>query len=145
MLKKEPKKLSWKAVRRGDLYCAPACGRGCTSLEHMTAMNIARAMVERLGQGWKPEISENLGWHAWVRSPCGRIRLLADKWRGELTGYSAFLNHASDHPGGKWVGNGATPEAAVKEAIKQGLRYQKDVNAILEGLEDWKPSGTIKK
>lgn len=53
----------WTPVRRGRVYCSPACGRGCTHAEFMTATRKAKALVKRLGAGWKPCVWENLGWH----------------------------------------------------------------------------------
>src|SRR5579872_5750076 len=86
------KALSWKAVRKGKLYCAPACGRGCTYLEYMTATNIAHAMVDRLGKGWKIKVFENMGWHTGIVSPCRRIYVSADFFYGALGGYTAYLS-----------------------------------------------------
>lgn len=53
----------WTPKRRGKIYCSPACGLGCTHAEFMTATRKAKALVKRLGAGWKPRVWENLGWH----------------------------------------------------------------------------------
>jgi hypothetical protein len=56
-------KLSWKPVRKGQVYCAPACGGGCTWAAHQQAWERARELCDRLGPGWKPHVWENLDWH----------------------------------------------------------------------------------
>ena len=59
------KKLSWKAVRRGDIYCAPACGARCTYEAYKNAVESAKATVKLMQpqKGWKIRVWENLGWH----------------------------------------------------------------------------------
>lgn len=63
------KRDRWKAVRRGQRFCAPACGRGCTIHEYNAAKRNADAMVKALGQGWRAVLSENLGWFARAEHP----------------------------------------------------------------------------
>lgn len=64
-------KLSWRPVREGDRFCAPACGRGCTHAEYVDALTKAAAVVKSLGPGWKPVVSENLGWYYSVEHVSG--------------------------------------------------------------------------
>ena len=54
----------WKPVRRGNIYCSPGCGRGCTHREYLTMKNQAVLMCKTLSDGWEPVITENLGWFA---------------------------------------------------------------------------------
>lgn len=101
--------LSWKAVRRGRIYCAPACGAGCTFDAYTKALKEATALAKRLNkvsEGWKPVVHENLGWH-WRVS---KGKLDVHKWRsGE---YGVFLQTSP-----QIVTSGPTPEAAVHDAI----------------------------
>lgn len=61
---KQPKKLSWKPVRRGRIYCAPACGGRCTHADCLAAHREAKALVARMkSRGWKIRVWENIGWH----------------------------------------------------------------------------------
>src|SRR6266404_9845304 len=55
--------LSWKPVRKGKFYCAPACGGGCLLGDFDRAMAAACACARELGSGWAPDVYENLGWH----------------------------------------------------------------------------------
>lgn len=50
-------------LKRGHIYCSPACGRGCTLNEYEAASKTAMWMVGVLGEGWIPNVWENLGWH----------------------------------------------------------------------------------
>lgn len=56
-------RLSWKPIRKGGIYCAPACGGGCKWDAYQKARRDAAALAKKLGPGWKPRLNENLGWH----------------------------------------------------------------------------------
>lgn len=53
----------WTPVRRGDVYCSPGCGMGCTVYDFEAAQTNAHALASVLGPKWKPHVWENLGWH----------------------------------------------------------------------------------
>lgn len=100
--------LSLPAVRKGNRYCAPWCGRGCTWAEHQAAVAGAARLVGRLGPGWKPQVHENLGWHYGAISRCGQVKVSPSGKRG----FMAFFGDAG-RPGGQWVAHGPTPQRAV--------------------------------
>jgi hypothetical protein len=88
---KPARTLSWRAVRRGKLYCAPACGGGCTIAEFDLAMAAACACARALGNGWVPDVYENLGWHWQVaRTGLGSTEFTVSRARGD-TAYWANL------------------------------------------------------
>lgn len=62
---KEPKRLSWKPYRRGDIYCSPACGGRCTYAEYQKAIRDAERTRKQMDKPelWVARIHENLGWH----------------------------------------------------------------------------------
>ena len=84
---------SWKAVRRGDVYCAPACGGGCTHAAYMQAQLGGERLARRLGPGFKPEVWENLGWHYCAVSK-GNHSLGVDQ--GSLAVKVAMGNHSTN-------------------------------------------------
>lgn len=64
LIRHERKLLSWKPSRQpGGIYCSPACGLHCRMAEYKIARTQSRALVTKLGRGWRPVIWENCGWH----------------------------------------------------------------------------------
>ena len=146
---KKPKPLSWKPRRRGDTYCAPACGHGCTWEERQQAKRNAKALARHMGRGWTTRVHENMGWHYTVISPCGRIKL-HEYWRhvepeaGVVDRlavlvpdhYAAFLGEP-DSPGGKWAESGDTPEEALRSVVAGAKAKLAKIQASIAGLEEW--------
>ena len=69
--------LSWIPRRRGAIYCAPACGHGCTYAAYERATENARRLAAILSFAthatWLPHVWENLGWH--YEAYCGVARV----------------------------------------------------------------------
>ncbi|MCP3980778.1 MAG: hypothetical protein GY716_15860 [bacterium] len=100
----------WEAVSDGVMYCAPACGRGCTWGEHTSALRHAIVACEQLGDGWVPALTENLGWHCAIRRGSVRISI------GQ-NGYSMLSTEFARVRGvGGIIGEGATPAEALADA-----------------------------
>jgi len=147
--KTKPKKLSWKARRKGKIYCAPACGADCTWAAYKLAKRRANALAKRMGKGWTIRVHENMGWHYNVVSPCGRIKLHED-WRradeeadiidqlAELVPdyYSAYLGDP-DSSGGRWAEHGDTAEEAIRNVVAAGQADLARISAVIGGLERW--------
>jgi hypothetical protein len=121
--------LSWKPKKKGDIYCAPACGRGCTLKEHERAQKRGKKLVKRLGPGWELQVWENLGWHYCAVSECGRIKV--HPYRRRSDGFHAFLGHGV---GGRWTGDGATPKKAVAAVIAEARADVEGLMSLVEGL-----------
>lgn len=142
--------LSWKAQKQPDgVYCAPACGRKCTQAEHDLALKRAKALVAKLGADkWKPRVWENLGWHYAAQSKCDRMSV-SEYWpsrnRSDAVSklgalvpdhYTCFMNEAGQLPGGRWVGEGKTPQEAVADAVAQARDERDRLLAVLDGILD---------
>jgi len=110
----ETKALSWQAVRRGHIYCAPACGGKCTGAAFQLATDRAEALCKRFVGVWKPRVHENLGWFAGAVYAGGHMNVSIHDYSGVVS-YSAFID-TDKGPGGRWHGNGDTPEKAIEEA-----------------------------
>ena len=58
---------NWTPVRKGDIYCSPACGADCTYGEYIEATKKAEQLAikcsNEIGGKWEIRVSENLGWH----------------------------------------------------------------------------------
>lgn len=129
------KPLSWKPRydRKRLIYCAPACGGDCKTADHDRAKLIGEALAIRLGAGWKPHLNHNLGWHASVISPCGRIKLHpAILPNGTVKEYTAFLGEPGS--GGRWVQDGSSPELAIAKVIRVAKADLVRMGAVLKGL-----------
>lgn len=107
--------MTWVPVRKGEIYCAPACGRGCTWREYQAAQRSAKRMIKQLrnvptpfeqfDDEWEAYVRENLGWFSSVSK--GSISVYD---HGHL--YSAFLNVS-----GPWGGNLVVQARTPKEAV----------------------------
>lgn len=53
----------WLPVLRGDIYCSPACGGNCTKSAYDNAVMVSNRLASQLGDGWIPEVFENMGWY----------------------------------------------------------------------------------
>lgn len=94
----------YKAVRRGEIYCAPFCGHNCTYAEYLAAQARADVALSELGPGWKARIWEGFGWHASVIDSSGHIRINIYAY-GSGSRYTAFFSLDPTAPGcvGAWV------------------------------------------
>lgn len=88
----------WTPHRRGEVYCSPRCGAGCTHAAFERATAEAEALCSRLGEGWRPRVWENMGWHYAAQKGCLALHpntggsTVKPGWR--VTGYTAFFNSA---------------------------------------------------
>lgn len=62
------KELSWKPVRRGRIYCAPACGSKCLWVDYQRARAAATKLQQRIGDPFRMRVWENMGWHYCVET-----------------------------------------------------------------------------
>lgn len=122
---KKQKQLSWKPRRRGRLYCAPACGHGCTWDEYQQAKKDAKALAASLGPKWIPRVHENMGWWYSAFSPCGRIYVSSS--------FCAFLGEPFSCAG-TWAEQGRTAKTAVRNVIRAAKRQLAKINAIIKDL-----------
>lgn len=47
----------------GGVYCSPRCGCRCTKAAFDLATKQSNDLCAQLGEGWKPRVLENGGWH----------------------------------------------------------------------------------
>jgi hypothetical protein len=104
--------VNWKPVRDGDTYCSSACGGRCTWGAYERACAAGAELAAGLGPLFEPRIWENIGWHyaAHTADRCITIHTHAGS-----NDYTAYVN-ADGKGGGRWLGHGTTPRAALREA-----------------------------
>jgi len=130
-------KKDWVPVRRGDAYCSPACGGGekvCSMEHYERAVDAANELARDLGDGWEPEIWENLGWHARVNSSCGRISVHIPLLPRDVS-YMAFLGPRRLKPAGKWAEHGRTAREAIANVIDAARRDLGVIESCVRGLK----------
>lgn len=119
-------KLSWKAKRKGDVYCAPACGHNCLWESYQMAKKEARKAADILGRGWKVRVWENMGWHWSVFN--GPVSV--------YSGYWAMISsdiHNATYGSGAWSVDTVyrnDPRAAVAHAAIPMFRHMAKVKAV---------------
>lgn len=134
--KPPPQQNRWVAVRKGPIYCAPACGAKCTYAAFKRMSEFAVDLAKRLGPGWRPHVWENMGWYCsaisvrgnakweviphWVvttREKDDPILYHVQKQNPWYTAYlrssSSAIGHSSDRK--------RTPEEAIAEARSVAL------------------------
>jgi len=115
--KTDYKPLSWKAKRNGEIYCAPACGMGCTHEMYLEAHAKADALIAKckaeVGGSWTKHIHENLGWHYRVMLKGGNITI--HEYRDGSYGVSS---HGGGTPSHMSIRGGST---SIKRLVKEQL------------------------
>jgi hypothetical protein len=122
--------LSWKAVRRGDVYCAPACGGGCTWAKYQEARRLATNLARRLGRGWKPALSENLGWHYHAELALAGGRAAVHYYK-ESRHYTVYLEK-EDGQRRQWTAQGMSATGTVRKVVLEARREAVEVDSFLK-------------
>jgi hypothetical protein len=68
---------AWTPKLNGEIFCAPACGFGCKKLDFDRVTERATALAKKLGDGWRPRVWENGGWHFEVTKGAATVCLAA--------------------------------------------------------------------
>lgn len=122
----------WNPLRRGGVFCSPACGFKCTVNAHDRARREGEALAASLGPGWTPRVWENCGWQYEVRSGAIKVRpnlgLSGSTIRGDwkVKGYNCQFENTG------FYANGKTPKAAIQRA---GLMVRERVNELEKCIE----------
>lgn len=117
----------WKPVRKGSIYCSPACGGGCTYEAFLKASLEAEKLARRCGKGWEPRVWENLGWHYAAASKGNQVKV--HPYPRGSKGYTVFFG-APDSPGGKFSAQGTNLHKTIAAGLSEA-RKRADENAAL--------------
>jgi hypothetical protein len=115
----------WTPVQDGDVYCSPACGGRCKKAAYDYAVKAANELVTMLGNGWQPQVWENLGWH--FRASKGESTVSFDG-----TGFSAALR---PYQQALFSGEGNTPRQAVENALIQMKRERDQLDRAIASFQ----------
>ena len=124
-------------VRDGDRYCSPACGLGCTWDAYLRATSAANDLCSMLGEGWKPVVWENLGWH--YRAERGSVTV--GYWAGNGGKAPPRFTCSYDGPGRQFHADSeVSPNEAVAEVRRQ---VEEEVEAMRRGLVSLVADGVL--
>lgn len=132
--------LSWSPKRRGAVYCAPACGAGCTWSAYQRARRAGARLAKRLGKGWAVRMNENMGWYYSVDSRCGRLQVSGP---GDSASYR---KHYTAYLGdGRWCATATSPEVAIRVVVEAARRAHERLGVLLDNLPmgQRKPRGRV--
>ncbi len=120
--------LNWNPTSydhlNGERYCSPACGGHCLREDYDRAVKLANALCKRLGDGWKPRVWENCGWHLSVEK--GKLELHRNSARRYWANFGATARQFEDH--------GDTPEAAIESVLKMANEAVVTIQAELKEI-----------
>ena len=122
-------KASWKPIRKGNIYCSSSCGGRCTYAAFKKATKQAKNLAKIMGNGFKHNVWENLGWHYNIISKC---KMLTIHQYSDIY-FTAYLNSVPNH-GGRWVSSGITPQLAMKKVLALAQNEVIDINKMLSGF-----------
>jgi len=117
------RRLSWKPVRRGGLYCSPACGNGCTYRAYLNVVAAAKQLAKEL-PGFKPHVWENLGWHYSVVALDSRVSVY-----NNFRSYNVLANLRYPNAGDPEWGN-VTALSAQKAVQKLSVNLRREIRKM---------------
>lgn len=108
------------------------------SKSETTARDEAHALATRLGDGWEPDVFENLNWYYAVKKGCVTVRPEA----GNSLSYSAWIepNVVLNRTAVQVIAYGPTPEDALGNAIQDARTMIARFDDALSFLNDQEPS-----
>ena len=123
----------WKPRRKGEFYCSPGCGAGCTWKEYCMARSAAQALAKEMGEEWEPEVWENMGWHYCAVRPHMSVHPNLVYDTEVAVSYTAFFSKSEDaRCGGEWNVNSKTARRAALLVVEQVERVRQTLDRALD-------------
>lgn len=132
---------SWTPTLRNGIYCSLMCGGVdgyCTLAMYKQAQRTANRVAKELGEGWEPEVYENLGWHwrAVLKFGSSQIAVVY----GKPGSYLAGLCDAKIFPALKMTGDYKRNARAARSSLARKIRAQaiimdEALKALTEGRD----------
>src|SRR5882724_6015615 len=68
----------WTPIKRGDMYCSPACGGNCKRSAYDAAVKRAKDAIASMPhpQNWEMRLNENMGWYSSIF--CGGMTIICE-------------------------------------------------------------------
>lgn len=127
-------KPSWKPRRRGPVYCAPACGAGCTIVAYDRAGFIGLEWQKKLGPGWKIHVWENMGW--FVKLTKGNLEIHPPQAADRTDSVHVFLNPTKTVGGmGNFTVHHKDPLRAMRKLIAEAAERKANLEEAINIAE----------
>ena len=128
---------NWKVVRKGKIYCAPACGGYCTLAQYRTMKKHAEKMCKQLGKGWKPKLTHNLGWFCAVVKSHTTIHYHDDRSGHNFAPeYSAWIEIEIGGHTFQTINDHKDMKKALAKSIKQARKLMYKILSEIDALEE---------
>lgn len=114
----------WTPERSGPFYCSAGCGYGCTWSDYVRVTAKAKRLAGLCGEGFKPEVWENLGWHFKAVNEARRVEV----WRRSSCEFQAVI---AKH----WSAYGKTPQEAMEAAYVEIRAAIKDLQRLIRSVK----------
>lgn len=125
---------NWTPVLNGDIYCSPACGRGCTLEEYNQTVKEADQLVAELGEPFHSHVWENLGWHYSASAEVPGEAFVTVHYSENVKRYWADLRVAGRQEtayGNDAKNAVATAIAAMQAKVNQAIVELANINMLL--------------
>lgn len=127
------KPSSWTAVRKGKIYCAPACGGNCTWAAFQKATRKAADLCKILGPEWLPRIYENMGWHFEALHKSGIMSVSHAHLEGRI--WICCMSASRMSPGARWTSTALDPRHAVEFCKRNAQHELNQIKAAIAALD----------
>lgn len=74
----------WRPVLKGEVFCSPACGAKCKKADYDRVVEAANLLINKLGEGWEPDIWENGGWYYSITKGNVKVSPYGDTFTAQL-------------------------------------------------------------
>lgn len=105
------------------------------------AMKLARAAIAKMGaqgEGYKPKVWCNFGWHASIVSPCERVTVFINGYAFGVSDFDAGTSYTASLCDNRWWSRGAraTPCDAILSALVVAHAELTEIKKLTEGFSD---------
>jgi len=132
-------KPNWNPIRKGRIYCSPACGNNCTYAQYNKVKKQAAALCTVLGPAWKPIVEENLHWFSYAQARPSH-NVLINIWPGVSPTDSFWADiHISIPQLGttrQFCAYGISPLQALQKAFQQAFTLGTALVKACKKMED---------
>ncbi len=131
----------WVPIRRGAIYCSPACGFDCKHADYLKAIENGdklAGLCSKAGYGrfWVRRVHENMGWHFEAHTTNAGLRdasITVHKYSGtKYSGTNYWADIQVEYL--QFEAHGNTPKLAIEAALAKAQCKLALINGLFESL-----------